>query len=419
MASPTATQSGAESQEEHTPQGILGALARVIGLFLIMTIWSVAMAISYAYRGDAGLLGWIRLPEGLAPFDGLGLEMADIVAYAALFAAILLAATVQLNSTVSSADSVADQRPTNAAEARAQQRDLQTYANQAEMAMLVSFGSAFAVLLITTLFGFSEIATAADSGDVDMRGVGWVGFAEAVPGLLHPRIAFMYLVSFLLFLMTYSSMPEWKNTGLFKRQVEDNAWQSRERLALIASEHDLSNVDAIHSSRGFRLAALAGYALYVSLFALALNLSLTLFAGDEGFEGLFSAGHFPLFFLFALIAVMISIGVGAIMLRLFHLHGRSSALSVMSLILIFVATFYVMWAEGIGWAFGLAVIMAIYVVLWVSLYRRGINVLDEKNPSMWEVFLNPPKYVVVHRYEAIRRSAAILEERLVVGSPDA
>lgn len=398
------------SPEKHAPQGIVGVMARIVGLFVLLTIWAAFIAVAYAYGGRAGLFGWARLPEGLAPFLQLNLAMSDIVAYAALFVAILLAATVQLNSTVSAADNIADNRPTNAAEARAQQRDLQTYANQAEMAMLVSFGAAFAVLLMTILFGFAEIAGNTAADDVDSHGVGWVGFAEAAPGLLHPRIFFMYVVSFLLFLTTYASLPEWKNTGLFRRQVEDNAWESRARLALIATEHDLDNVDAIRSTAGARTAALVGYLLYLSAFALALNLSLALFAGESGFNGIFTAGQFPLFFLFVSIAMMLSNGVGAVMLRLFHLHGRSSVLSVAMLVIVFAAVFYVVSAEGAGWAFGLAVAMGTYIALWVFLYWRGSDVLDEKSPTTWEFLLNPPKYFIVHRYELIRRSAALLDD---------
>ncbi|RSZ64194.1 hypothetical protein EAH68_04105 [Corynebacterium hylobatis] len=396
--------------EKHAPQGIIGVMAGVLGLFTLMTICAALIAIAYAYGGGAGLIGWVRLPLGLEPFLRLNLAISDIVAYAALFVAILLAATVQLNSTVSAADSIADNRPASAAEARAQQRDLQTYANQAEMSMLVSFGAAFAVLLMTLLFGFAEIAGSAAAGDVDRHGVGWVGFVEVAPGLVHPRIFFMYVVSFLLFLTTYASLPEWKNTGLFRRQVEDNAWEARARLALIAAEHDLSNVDAIRPTAGARTAALAGYLLYLTGFALALNLSLALFAGEVGFNGIFTAGQFPLFFLFGFIAMMLSSGVGAVMLRIFHLHGRSSVLSVTMLVLVFLAVFYVVSAEGASWVIGLGVAMSAYLALWVFLYWRGSDVLDQKDPTTWEFFLNPPKYFIVHRYEAIRRSAEILED---------
>ena len=418
MESTSANGSPAEARKEHPPQGIVGAVARVFAMFFLLTIWSTFLAVAYAYGGTGGLLGWIRLPEGMSPFLRLNLEMADIVAYAALFAGILLASTVQLNSTISAADPVAARRPSNIEEARAQQRDLQTYANQAEMAMLVSFGSAFAVLLMTVLFGFAEIAEHPAAGQVDVNGVGWVGFVEAAPGLLHPRIFFMYLVSFLLFLVTFASLPQWKHTGLFQRQVEDDAWEARGRLAVIATQWNLSNVDAIRNPGGTRVAALTGYAVYVSGFALALNLSLAVFAGDEGFVGVFAAGRFPLFFLFILIAVMLSSGIGAVMLRLFHLHAGRSGLYVVSLFVVFVAVFYVVSAEGAGWAVGLAVSMALYMALWVLLYYRGVDVLDEKDPHTWEFFLNPPKYFVIRRYEAIRRSAEILRERGLADAAD-
>ncbi|QGU03854.1 hypothetical protein [Corynebacterium comes] len=418
MESTSANGNLAEGRREHPPQGIVGAVARVVALFFLLSIWSTFLAVAYAYGGDGGLLGWIRLPEGMSPFLRLNLEMADIVAYASLFAGILLASTVQLNSTISAADPVAARSPTSLEEARAQQRDLQTYANQAEMAMLVSFGAAFAVLLMTVLFGFAEIADHPNAGEVDVHGVGWVGFVEAAPGLTHPRIFFMYLVSFLLFLVTYASLPQWKHTGLFQRQVEDDAWEARGRLAVIAAQFDLGNVDAIRIPGGTRVAALIGYAVYVSGFALALNLSLAVFAGDEGFVGVFAAGRFPLFFLFVLIAVMLSSGVGAVMLRTFHLHAGRSGLYVVSLVIVFVAVFYVVWAEGTGWAVGLAVIMALYMALWVLLYRRSVDVLDRKDPRTWEFLLSPPKYLVIRRYEAIRRSADILRERGLADAAD-
>jgi hypothetical protein len=62
------------------------------------------------------------------------------------------------------------------------------------------------------------------------------------------------------------------------------------------------------------------------------------------------------------------------------------------------------------WALGLAVAMVAYIALRAFLYWRGSDVLDEKAPTTGEFFLNPPKYFVVRRYEAIRRSAAILVE---------
>lgn len=403
-----------DSAEEHSTPSVLAPLVRVVGIFSLLTVWAVGVAIAYAYGGDYGLTAWIRLPEGLAPFQTLDLEMADVIAYAALFVAILLAATVQLNSTVSAADSISDQRPSSREEARAQQRDLQNYANQAELALLVSFGSAFAVLLLTVLFGLAEIAgadTGTDTGVVDSHGVGWPGFIEALPGLFHPRIMFMYLVSFLLFVTTVASMPEWKSTGLFQRQVEANAWQARDRLARIADEHDLDDVDAIRLPAGMRIAALAGYLAYFSAFALVLNLSLSLFAGDEGFRGVFAAGHFPLFIGFTIIAGLLSHGVGSVMLRIFHLHGGRSAFSVVSIVLLFAAVLFVVWAEGIGWTVGFAVVIVAYLALWVLLFWRGAGVLDEKTPATWEFFINPPKFTVVRRYETIRRAAATLEER--------
>ncbi|MCS5478581.1 hypothetical protein NYP18_02815 [Corynebacterium sp. YIM 101645] len=74
------------------------------------------------------------------------------------------------------------------------------------------------------------------------------------------------------------------------------------------------------------------------------------FAGDEDFVGIFAAGRFPMFFLFVLIAVMLSSGIGAVLLRIFHLHASRSGLYVLSLCVVFVAVFYVVRAEGAGWA---------------------------------------------------------------------
>lgn len=405
--------SSAQAKELEAPElpGVVAPIARILGIFLLLTLWAVVMSIAYAYRGSAGLLGWVRLPEGLTPFLTLNLAMADIVAYAALFVAILLASTVQLNSTVSAADSIADRQPSTAQEALEQRRDLQSYANQAELAMLVSFGAAFAVLLLTVLFGLSEVAVAPEAGDVDGHGVGWAGFVQALPGLFHPRIMFIYFVSLLLFAMTFASMPEWKTTGLFQRRVEANAWEASARLDVIASEHDLDDVGQIRHPAGMRAAAVAGYIIYYCAFALVLNLALTLFAGDEGFQGVFSAGHLPLFLAFTLVALLLSSGVGSVMQRIFHLHGGSGAFSVVSIVLLFVAVLFIVWAEGVGWTFGLATVMLLYIALWVWLYRRAAGVLDEKKPATWEFFVNPPKYTVVRRYEAIRRSAALLEQR--------
>ncbi|WP_259426609.1 hypothetical protein [Corynebacterium lemuris] len=37
---------------------------------------------------------------------------------------------------------------------------------------------------------------------------------------------------------------------------------------------------------------------------------------------------------------------------------------------------------------------------------------------LWGFFLNPPKYLVIRRYEAIRRSAEILRERGLADAAD-
>ena len=195
-------------------------------LFAILTAWCFFFSVAYVYGGEHGWIGWIRLPEGLTPFLRLDLPLADAGALVALFVAILLAATVQLNSTVSAADDVASARPQTRAEAEDQRQRLRFFTNQAEMSLIVSYGAVFAVLLLTVLFGLADLAGAVEAGDVDARGVGWAGFLDAARHMAHPRFMVLYAVSFLLLLTAYSSMPEWKHTGLFQRQVEGSAWES-------------------------------------------------------------------------------------------------------------------------------------------------------------------------------------------------
>lgn len=397
----------------HQPQSIASAMVRVVALFLVLTLWAVVISIGYAYRNveGTGLLGWIRLPAGIGPFQGLNLEMADVVAFCALFVAILLAATVQINATISAADDIADRRPTSLEQSRRQQDELRLYANQAEMSMIVSFGAAFCVLLLTTLFGLQEMAvTTLDDASVDTHGVGWAGFARAADTLLHPRVLMLWLFSFLLFLTTYASLPSWKDTGLFRRQVEDNAWEARERLTLIASEHDLSDVHPITRPVGAAAATAVGYLAYVVIFVLTLNLSLTLIAGGAGFDSLLTAERWETLLLFALLAVMVSTVVAAVMLRLQHLHSRSNALLVVSLVLTMAAVLYVIGAEGVSWAVALGLVVILYAGLWAVLYHRGADILDEKHAAVWEFLLNPPKFIIMRRYEAIRASAAKAEE---------
>lgn len=393
----------------HQPQSIAAAMVRVVAIFLVLTLWAAVISIGYAYRNveGTGLLGWIRLPAGIAPFQALNLEMADVVAFAALFVAILLAATVQINATISAADVIADRRPTSLEESRHQQDELRLFANQAEMSMIVSFGAAFCVLLLTALFGLQEMALVTiDDTDVDTHGVGWAGFARAADTLLHPRVLLLWLFSFLLFLTTYASLPSWKDTGLFRRQVEDNAWEARERLVLIAREHDLDDVRPIARPLGAAAATALGYLAYVVLFVLALNLSLTLIAGGAGFDNLLTPERWETLLLFALLAVMVSTVVASVMLRLQHLHSRSNALLVTSLVLTMLAVLYIIGAEGVSWAVALGLVVVVYAALWALLYHRGAHILDEKDAAVWEFLLNPPKFIIMHRYEAIRASAA-------------
>ena len=391
---------------EHRSRGLPVTLARVTLVFAILTAWCFFFSVAYVYGGEHGWIGWIRLPEGLTPFLRLDLTIADVGALVALFVAILLAATVQLNSTVSAADDIASARPQTRAEAEDQRQRLRFFTNQAEISLIVSYGAVFAVLLLTVLFGLADLAGAVEAGDVDARGVGWAGFLDAARHMAHPRFMVLYAVSFLLLLTAYSSMPEWKHTGLFQRQVEGSAWESARRLEKISRRHDLADVGAIvHPGRALG-AALTGYALYVMFFALLLNLSLSVIVGGERFDGFFSAGHRALFFVFVVFAALISVAVGSVMLWVHLLHGSTNVLVVVSIALGVLALLYVMSGEGLAWAVAVAVAVAVYAGWWGFLYWRAAEVLDEKAPTAREFLLNPPKFIVVQRYEAIRRSAA-------------
>ncbi len=397
------------AHREHGPHGIVAALGRVLLVFFTVTLWCFALAIAYAYGGQHGLLGWLRLPEGLAPFRRLELGIAEIGTLAALFVAILLASTVQLNSTVTAADDIATGRPTTADGARHQQHRLRFHANQAEMSLIGSFGSAFAVLMLTTLLGLADMADLAEAEGIDVHGVGWAGFLAAAEALGQPRFLIMYLVSFLLFLTTYSSLPEWKNTGLFQRRVEDNAWDSVERLTLLARYHRLDSIEPVRHPRLARAAAVTGYVLYVSVFALVLNVSLSILVGGERFAGIFTAGHGYYFLLFTLLGTVISAAVGIIMLRLHHLHGQNNLLLLVSLVLGVVALLYIILGEGAVWLLAVGVVVVLHTAWWMLLYLRGMAALDEKQPASREFLLNPPKFIITRRFEAIRRSAALLE----------
>lgn len=396
------------STKQVQTQTLFASLVRIVLIFFILTLWALFIGIGYGYRRvqETGLIDWIRLPSGVAPFAHLSLEMADVIAFGALFVAILLASTVQMSATVSAADDIADQRPTTEAEAQQQQEELGIYANQAEMAMIVSFGAAFFILLLTVLFGLQEMAMGLDAPEgVDAHGVGWVNFAANANALLHPRVVLMYVVSFLSFLMTYASMPSWKNTGLFRRQVEENAWEARERLRVIAKEHDLSNICPIQHPGGVGLVAIAGYAVYAILFVLALNFSLSLLAGGAGFQSLLTLDRWPMLGALATLAVMITTAVGSVMLRIHHLQGKSNALIVISLVLAIAAVMYIVFAEGATWTLALFIVVVPYSLYWWFLYGRAVTILDRKDPHVWEFFLNPPKLIVMRRYEVIRASA--------------
>ncbi|WP_257161879.1 hypothetical protein [Corynebacterium cystitidis] len=398
----------ATTEHPRPTHSIVAAMIRIMVIFFVLSLWALFIAIGYAYRrvDGTGLIGWIRLPEGVAPFANLNLDMADVIAYGALFVAILLASTVQMSSTVNAADDIANRRPTTPEEAHKQQEELGVYSNQAEMAMIVSFGSAFAVLVLTALFGTQELALAAtDDSAVDQNGVGWAGFGASLHALAHPRVVFMYIVSFLLFLSTYASMPSWKNTGMFRRQVEENAWGARAQLRVIAREHNLDNVRSIANPAGATTATLLGYALYVIVFVLALNLALVVIAGGQGFDNLLTWDRWPMMLILAVLAFMISTAVGTAMLYYHHLNSRSNALVVVSLVLTIAGIFYIVLAEGITWAIALGIVVLTYAGWWAFLYFRAVGVLDQKDPATWEFLLNPPKFIVMRRYEAIRAAA--------------
>lgn len=221
----------------------------------------------------------------------------------------------------------------------------------------------------------------------------------------------MYLVSFLLFLTTYSSLPEWKNTGLFRRQVEDSAWESAERLEQITNRHSLPDLDRVSRPRLAVAATVAGYVIYVSIFALVLNVALALLAGDEGFAGIFTAGHWFYFFLFVLLGIAVSTIVGYTMLWPHRLHGQNNLPVIISLILGLAALLYIVSGKGLAWGLAVAAMAVGYATWWAWLYYQGAGVLAEKNPGAVEFLLTPPKFLVARRYEAIRRSAALLHQR--------
>lgn len=386
--------------------GILGPLIWVSGLFGVLTIWCTILSIAYAYGGRAGWIGWLRMPEGIAPFARLNLGMSDVVAYAALFAAILISATVQLNSTVSAADAVAAKSPANEVEARRIDRSLRTYANQAELALLASFGSALAVLMLAVLFSLSELALQApDPAAVDHQGVGWAVFLESLPGALHPRNFFMFLVSYLLLLSTFASLPEWKNTGFFRRQVQDNALESGRRLELLQRKMKLEKLPKLPLSPAAVACGLLGYAIYALLFSLGLQLSVGSFAAGAGYGEVFHAGNQIFWFcFFVFLAVLISSGVETLWLRVIHLQSRDEIMMILSIIVLSIGAFYVFTGEGWWLAFSVAIVVTIFLSWWSILFSRGRAVLLDGDLRPWRFLLNPPRYLIAHRYEVMRHT---------------
>ncbi|MGP6174908.1 hypothetical protein [Corynebacterium sp. A21] len=397
----------------HRTPGIAGTLIRITGLFGVLIIWSTVVAIAYAYGGSAGWIGWLRLPEGIEPFTRLNLEMADVVAYAALFTAILISSTVQLNSTVSSADSLASKVPQDEHEAHELARSLRTYTNQAEMALLASFGSALAVMGLSVLFTLSELALkAADPGAVDERGIGWSIFFENAQGILHPRNLFMFVVSYLLLLATFASMPEWKKTGFFRRQAEENAQESAERLELLQSRMKLQTFPVLHLTRRSTVFGLLGYVIYALLFSVGLQTSVGAFATEAGYGDVFHSGNQVFWFvLFAITATLISAGVGSVAMRLLHLQIHGGILMLGSVILMAIGAFYVFTGEGWWLAISVGIVVAIFLTWWIILYERGRGVLVDADVRPWRFLINPPRYLIARRYENMRHSANLGGDR--------
>lgn len=404
-----------DHHRRHEEHGILSSLGRLLLVFFVLTVWCFVLSVAYAYGGRYGWIDWLRLPEGLTPFLDLNLTIADIGALAALFVAILLAATVQLNSTVSAGDEIAAQVPSTVEEELDVRHRLRYFANQAEISMLVSYGAAFTVLMLTVLYALSDLATYPGADAVNEQGIGWVGFFNVANELAHPRIVVMFVLSLLLFLATSSSMPEWKNTGLFQRQVEGSAVESARRLRTIAEHHNLRTVTPIRHPGWALAATIVGYLAYVSLFALMLNLLLAVLVGTDSYDGFFSSDHRVLFLVFAIFASLISVSVASVMLWVHHLHGQTNIALVASLILGFAGLLFVMTGEGVRWALAVTIAAVLYALWWAFLYWRGANVLDGADPDTWEYLLNPPKFIIVNRYETIRRSAAqVLGEDIII-----
>ncbi|WP_157728419.1 hypothetical protein [Corynebacterium cystitidis] len=102
---------------------------------------------------------------------------------------------------------------------------------------------------------------------------------------------------------------------------------------------------------------------------------------------------------------MTTTAVGNALLYYHHLNTRSNLLVVVSLVLTIAGIFYIVLAEGITWAIALGIVVLAYAGWWAFLYFRAVGVLDQRDPATWEFLINPPKFIVMRRYEAIRAAA--------------
>ena len=181
-------------------------------------------------------------------------------------------------------------------------------------------------------------------------------------------------------------MPSWKNTGLFRRREEENTWEARRRLTIITAEHNLDQAHPISHPPGAVLATVVGYVAYVAIFVISLDLSLSIFAGSDGYDSLLTWQRWPMLLLLAVLAVMITTAVARVMLKIHSLQSGSNGLLVFSLVLALVVVLYMVWAEGFGWVMSIFVVSAFYAFLWQFLYFRAVDVLYEPQPAAWEFF---------------------------------
>lgn len=215
----------------------------------------------------------------------------------------------------------------------------------------------------------------------------------------------MFLVSYLLLLSTIASLPEWKNTGFFRRQVEDNAQESAKRLKLLQESMRLKSLPVLHLSRRSTVFGLLGYVIYAMLFSLGLQISVGAFAAEAGYGDVFNSGKQVFWFiLFAVTANLISSGVGSVAMRLLHLQSHGGVLMLGSAVLIAIGAFYVFTGEGWWLAISVAIVVGIFLAWWIILYNRGRGVLMDGDVRPWRFLINPPRYLIARRYETMRHT---------------